>query len=287
LIYSIRRHRLDDYRGSYRLWLWSAAAWLVMSIDATANLHRPFSQAMAHVTGWSMWQDGAIWWIGVWGTILSILALRLAIEVRGCRTATLAIVAVMVLWPAGLAISYGWLYGPEHGAIIAAGCRLIGQVTLLLAIGVYSRHVLFDVEGLLAVREEKPKKEKPKKKSKETAKASSSSDDDEDAESKSTRVESAHQSSGKRTDLQPHAPAASSAKSYASYGGSSSGGSSSGNRSSRVEDDEDDDRYNSRSSYDDDEEEGEEDWESSEKLSKAERKRIRKQMRKQQRTAER
>src|SRR5690606_28367320 len=41
LVYSVRRHRLDDYRGRYRLWLWCAAAWLCMGIDATANLHAP------------------------------------------------------------------------------------------------------------------------------------------------------------------------------------------------------------------------------------------------------
>src|SRR5262249_12408526 len=52
LIYSIRRHKLDDYRGRYRLWLWCAAAWSVMSIDATANLHTPFSLVMSKLSGW-------------------------------------------------------------------------------------------------------------------------------------------------------------------------------------------------------------------------------------------
>src|SRR5262245_51498350 len=37
LIYTVRRYRLDDYRGRYRLWLWSAIAWLVMSIDTIAD----------------------------------------------------------------------------------------------------------------------------------------------------------------------------------------------------------------------------------------------------------
>lgn len=99
LVYSIRRHRLDDYRGSYRLWLWCAAAWLVMSIDATANLHAPFSAAMAQATGWSM-LGGAAWWIGVWGSMLAILALRLLLEVRECRTATLGFTLVFSLWSA-------------------------------------------------------------------------------------------------------------------------------------------------------------------------------------------
>src|SRR5205823_14278964 len=32
LIYTLRRHRLDDYRGRYRLWLWAAMCWFVMSM---------------------------------------------------------------------------------------------------------------------------------------------------------------------------------------------------------------------------------------------------------------
>src|SRR4029077_11965570 len=77
VIYSIRRHRMDDYRGSYRLWLWCAAAWLVMSIDATANLHVPLSQLTGHVTGWSPLGNVWLWWVGVWGSIMAVLALRL------------------------------------------------------------------------------------------------------------------------------------------------------------------------------------------------------------------
>ncbi len=94
LIYSVRRHKVDDYRGRYRLWLWCALAWLVMSIDATANLHMPFSQAMAIATGWSLAGDAAVWWIGIWGAILAVLALRLVFETRECRLAMFSVGAV-------------------------------------------------------------------------------------------------------------------------------------------------------------------------------------------------
>ncbi|HEY2883332.1 MAG TPA: hypothetical protein VGJ15_12880, partial [Pirellulales bacterium] len=188
LIYSIRRHRLDDYRGSYRLWLWCAIAWMAMSIDATANLHAPFSRAMARATGWSMLPDGAVWWIGIWGLVISVLSLRMILELRECRTALVAIASALAMWIVSLAGEMHWLPLGEHAALVTAACRLLGNATLLAGIGLYARHVLLDSEGLLKVREPKKKKEKPTKKAKPAADSASDDDDDvrQSASGKST-----------------------------------------------------------------------------------------------------
>ena len=37
MIYHLRSHRIDDYRGSYRLWAWLSLVWFVSSIDATTH----------------------------------------------------------------------------------------------------------------------------------------------------------------------------------------------------------------------------------------------------------
>ncbi len=36
LLYSLRRHRIDDYRARYRVWIWAALAWLALAINQTA-----------------------------------------------------------------------------------------------------------------------------------------------------------------------------------------------------------------------------------------------------------
>lgn len=277
LIYSIRRHRLDDYRGSYRLWLWSAAAWMVMSIDATANLHTPFSHAMVAATGWSMSGNAAVWWIGVWGVLLAVLALRLTMETRECRSAMIGIIFAFTLWTAALAIDCRWINYGAHAPLIAAAGRLIGQVTLLLSIGLYARHVLFDAEGLLPQREPKPAREKKKKQR--------SSDDDTET-GRSTKIDTAHKTSDKRTDLQPHTSVNQPANRGPLAGrvasvSSSNSATAAANRS-RVEDDEEDDRDSSRRNRDYDEEEDEDYNGGGRKLSRAERKRLRKLQRQQQ-----
>ena len=45
-IYSVRRHKVDDYRGHYHIWLWAAACWFVMATDVAASLHQGFQQVM-------------------------------------------------------------------------------------------------------------------------------------------------------------------------------------------------------------------------------------------------
>ncbi len=265
LVYSVRRHKLDDYRGRYRLWLWCAPAWLVMSIDATANLHAPFSQAMTLVTGWTPPGSIALWWIGVWGMIVAILGVRLMLETRECRTAMFSFISALSMWVVALAIGNNWLTVGQHANLIEIGCRLVGQLTLLMSVVVYARHVLLDAEGLITIREPKPKREKPAKRPKETSKSP-----DGDESSKSTRIDSAHKTIEKRTDLQSPSKLPT-ATSFAA------------NRSSGI--DEDDDNYddNRRSSYNRHDDEHDEDGSSSagRKLSKAERKRLRKMKRQQ------
>ena len=52
LVYVIRRHKMDDYRGRYRLWLWCAAALLIALAGCTsAHSHSaavPVAPAIDH-----------------------------------------------------------------------------------------------------------------------------------------------------------------------------------------------------------------------------------------------
>ena len=37
LIYKVRRFRVDDYQGQYRIWLWGVLCWLLLSADEIAR----------------------------------------------------------------------------------------------------------------------------------------------------------------------------------------------------------------------------------------------------------
>ena len=55
LLYSLRRHRVDDYHGRYRVWLWGAALWFCLSLDEATSLH---TLAQILCTSWSVrWSE--------------------------------------------------------------------------------------------------------------------------------------------------------------------------------------------------------------------------------------
>ncbi|NQT39847.1 MAG: hypothetical protein HQ581_20300, partial [Planctomycetes bacterium] len=71
IVYSVRRYRIDDYQGRYRIWIWAAACCLLLSIDETASLHEGFKEMMAAVTGTRLFGDGSIWWVTAYFFLLA------------------------------------------------------------------------------------------------------------------------------------------------------------------------------------------------------------------------
>ena len=167
LIYSIRRHKLDDYRGHYRWWWVAGLAWLVMSIDATAGIHDLFSVTMTRLTGHAAPAGGQIWWIGCWGLLLAATTVRLLLDMRQCRSALLMTVLALALWSAGVAFQLNALQmGGVPIGLAAETLKLTGHLMLLLGVTLYARHVVLHAQGLLPTRNQKPRKERTKKEAK-------------------------------------------------------------------------------------------------------------------------
>ena len=170
LIYSIRRHKLDDYRGHYRWWLVAAAAWLVMSIDATAGVHDLFRAAMMRLSDNPAPLAGNIWWIGCWGLLLATTMVRLLLDMRACRIALATIVLAVASWCAGLTIQLAAAQLTNiPAALVAETLKLFGHLLLLTGVTLYARHVILHAQGLLSTREQKPRKVRAKKEAKPAA----------------------------------------------------------------------------------------------------------------------
>ena len=154
LIFTVRQHKTDDYRGHYRIWLWAAACWFLLSLDETASLHEGFKEMMAHVTGTRLFGDGSIWWVIIYFFLLGAVGTRLLVDMRPCRLSTLAMVATAGCYAVAVATQLGWIL-PESGArgvMLEEGAEMVGNLMLLLAMGLHARHVVFDAKGLLPQR---------------------------------------------------------------------------------------------------------------------------------------
>jgi hypothetical protein len=189
IVYSLRRHRLDDYHGRYRVWLWAAACWLWLSIDEAASLHESFQGALSALAGQTPRETEFVSF-GLYAMVIGGVGLRLLFEMRACRTAIFAMTLVGVAFAVAVAAHFAWLPAAagEYGVLIEEGCEMGGSLLLLLSMCLYARYVILDSQGLLASQP-----------AKEPAKASRHG-----LWSRKTKIDAAHATvrpSAKRSDL--------------------------------------------------------------------------------------
>lgn len=157
LVYRVRRHRTDDYQGYYRVWLWAAFCWLLMSLDEGASLHEGFKEMMARLTGTRLLGDGSIWWAIPYFFLLGSVGTRLLVDMRPCRLSSAALMGTAACFAVAILGQLG-LIMPDAGArevMVEEGGEMLGELLLLLAMTLHARHVILEAQGLLPAR--KPK----------------------------------------------------------------------------------------------------------------------------------
>ena len=153
LIYSIRRHRIDDYRGRYRIWLAAALAALLMSADSVAGLHNALAQSLSHHTGWTALRADAVWWVLIAGLPLAWIAVRLLLDVRECRVAAAFLITGVGCYLAAGASFLGLvsLTDPRLETLFTGAASLLANWLLFAAVAAYARFVVLDAQGLVPV----------------------------------------------------------------------------------------------------------------------------------------
>jgi hypothetical protein len=154
IIYSIRRHRIDDYRGRYRVWFLGALACLILSANSVAGFHPLAADALGNLTGWTALRDGAVWWLLVAGLPIGWIALRALLDVRESRAAAVLLVAAVACY-AMSAVSYlglARIADPRMRSIAVGATLLMGHWLVLASALSYARFVVLDAQGLITVR---------------------------------------------------------------------------------------------------------------------------------------
>jgi hypothetical protein len=112
---------------------------------------------------------------------------------RRCRASTASLAGAALGYLVAATVHLGWLLPPgnPHALMIAKGCELVGNVLLLLSMGLHARYVILDAQGLLPV--------KPARSAKEKAKPASDSKEKKPSDAGPAAVPA----SAKRNDLEP------------------------------------------------------------------------------------
>ena len=163
VVYTIRRHKNDDYRGRYRIWGWAAFCWTLMSVVEVSHLHEAFRDLMVGLCGTPLLGDGSVWWLILGLFLFGSVGLRLLVDMHGCRWAFTAMLLAGLCYALALSTHFGVVVAGEEQVLVVANAKMAGHLLLLLAIVLYGRHVILDAQGLITREEAQPKKKPAKK----------------------------------------------------------------------------------------------------------------------------
>ncbi len=154
VVFMLGRHRIDDYRGRYRIWRIATWAAIGLSMNAVVGLHEPFARILGSWTGWNMLANQSGWWL--LGAVLvgGWIMVRLALDLAPCRIALATIFLSLTCYLAAGVAAAGW-WPPEWlgvwSGMVVRTLPLVGNVLLLAAIMFNARYVVLDVQGLIQI----------------------------------------------------------------------------------------------------------------------------------------
>ncbi len=155
LTFQLRRHKLDDYNGEYRLWFWLVLTCLIASVDATTNITELFAMAL------DPWAQTNLGWSGpavVDGTmtvLIGMLGLRMCTELKSVPLSLVWWLIGLVAWGGSAALSR-----PEFRLELSAPIRYwltaalwLGGLTMIwLAALTYLRNIYVEAQRRFLLR---------------------------------------------------------------------------------------------------------------------------------------
>lgn len=140
-LYSIGKRYINDYRARYRIWLWAAGCWMLMSIDETGSLHEGFKELMSVTVQSRVFGDGSIWWVLAYLCLLLPVGAILWLEMRKSQFARGFFSATAVCYAVAVLAQLQFIL-PDSGArgvMVEEGAEMLGNWMLLFAIIMQAR----------------------------------------------------------------------------------------------------------------------------------------------------
>jgi len=165
MIFTIRRHREDDYRGRYRIWIWVAVVWFLGSLSVTAPVDDIVGGVIAHLTGAQLADSHEVFSTLLYAVLLATVVIPVLADVRHCRSAIVAFVVAGVGYVLAASIRLNLLLADGGALAVMAGAAaaMLAHLLLLMSMGLYARHVFLDAQGLLPLRLAKPKQRRARR----------------------------------------------------------------------------------------------------------------------------
>ena len=158
VVFGLRRHRSDDFRGVYRWWFTASLAALATSICVATRVHESLASIAAAQVGWSPLPENMFWWLVPAVLVGGAVILRTMLDLKHCVPALLAVVASLLCGGAMTAAEQGWLPATAQPwlTLISHGCAVGGLLWAVVALLCYCRRIVLEAGGTIKAPLQKP-----------------------------------------------------------------------------------------------------------------------------------
>lgn len=155
LTFQLRKHKLDDYDGEYRLWFWLVLTCTIGSIDSTTRVSELFGAALDR---WSQlhvgWSGGAIVQATL-ATLVGLLGLRLCSELKAVPASLVLWLLGLVCWAGSAALAQSLFkidLSYQNRIWLRASLWLVGLTSIWVAALFYLRSVYIEAQRRFILR---------------------------------------------------------------------------------------------------------------------------------------
>jgi len=155
LTFQLRRHKLDDYNGEYKLWFWLVITCLLASLDSTTHVSELFGFALHR---WSVLNLG---WSGpavvkaTLAVLIGMLGLRLCSELKAVPLSLCFWLLGLAAWAVGAALGpdeFKIALTPQFRIFLRCALWLGGLTAVWLSALSYLRHIYIEAQHRFLLR---------------------------------------------------------------------------------------------------------------------------------------
>ncbi len=162
VVYQMRRRRTDDFRGCYRWWLAAVAALPIAALCRGVGLHGDLAQLAGQRMGWTAESSHMASLVGPLAFVFLPLAVRLGWQLRSSPLALAQLIGSSVAYGLSVAAGLGVAPAGWTGLAMYAG-PLVAGVLLIGALAAFTRRMVLEASGSVAMRATRKPKADDKK----------------------------------------------------------------------------------------------------------------------------
>lgn len=145
LIYQIRKHKLDDYRASYRIWLGLVAAAWFASLDSSTITLQLIGDSISPWTEKEFGYKGYAVVLATFASLVGVLGLRLCNELRVAKMSVSFWLGGLVAWGVSALFGTGILQpawqDPGTQDLVVGSTWFAGTLAVFMSAFIYLRHI--------------------------------------------------------------------------------------------------------------------------------------------------